>query len=86
MDWNRNGKQDPADDIIDMKLSGGDREPADPPSARPRAARIRLDIWLPLIYLCLLLPGDIPISGFTMVIGLICTAALAWKFLKWLYR
>ena len=86
MDWNRNGKRDPADDIIDRKLSEAGKEPAGPPSARPRAAHIRFDIWLPLIYLGLLLPGDIPVNGFTMVIGLICAAALAWKFLKWLCR
>lgn len=86
MDWNRNGKRDPADDIIDWKLSEAGKKPAEPPSARPRAAHIRFDIWLPLIYLGLLLPGDIPINSFTMVIGLVCAAALAWKFLKWLYR
>ena len=86
MDWNRNGKRDPADDIIDRKLSEAGKEPAEPPSARPRAAHIRFDIWLPLIHLGLLLPGDIPINSFMMVIGLICAAALAWKFLKWLYR
>lgn len=86
MDWNRNGKRDPADDIIDRKLSEAGKKPAEPPSARPRAAHIRFDTWLPLIYLGLLLPGDIPINSFTMVIGLICAAALAWKFLKWLYR
>lgn len=40
MDWNRNGKQDPADDIVDMKLSGSGREPAEPPSARPRASAL----------------------------------------------
>jgi hypothetical protein len=86
MDWNRNGKRDPADDIIDRKLSEAGKEPEEPPSARPRAAHIRSDIWLPLIYLGLLLPGDIPINSFTMVIGLICATALAWKFLKWLCR
>lgn len=86
MDWNRNGKRDPADDIIDRKLSEAGKEPAEPPSARPHAAHIRFDIWLPLIHLGLLLPGDIPINSFTMVIGLICAAALAWKFLKWLCR
>ena len=86
MDWNRNGKRDPADDIIDRKLSEAGKKPAEPPSARPRATHIRFDIWLPLIYLGLLLPGDIPINSFTMVIGLICAAALAWKFLKWLCR
>lgn len=86
MDWNRNGKRDPADDIIDRKLSKAGKKPAEPPSARPRAAHIRVDIWLPLIYLSLLLPGDIPINSFTMVIGLICATALAWKFLKWLCR
>lgn len=86
MDWNRNGKQDPADDIIDMKLSESDTEPAGSSSSRPHSTRLRFDIWLPLIYLGLLLPGDIPVNGFTMVIGLICAAALAWKFLKWLCR
>ena len=86
MDWNHNGEQDTEDDSIDRKLSEDGQERAEPTSDRPGAARIRFDIWLPLIYLCLLLPGDIPINGFTMVIGLICAAALAWKFLKWLYR
>ena len=56
MDWNRNGKRDPADDIIDRKLSEAGKKPAEPPSARPRAAHIRFDIWLPLIYLGLLRP------------------------------
>ena len=41
MDWNRNGKRDPADDIIDRKLSEAGKKPAEPPSARPRAAHIR---------------------------------------------
>lgn len=50
MDWNRNGKRDPADDIIDRKLSEAGKEPAESPSARPRAAHLRFDIWLPLIY------------------------------------
>ena len=86
MDWNRNGKRDPADDIIDRKLSEAGTEPAGSSSGRPHSTRLRFDIWLPLIYLGLLLPGDIPVNGFTMVIGLICAAALAWKFLKWLYR
>lgn len=86
MDWNRNGKQDPADDIIDMKLSEADKEPGEPSSARPRTARLRFDIWLPLIYLGLLLPGDIPINGFTMTIGLICAVVLVRKFPKWLYQ
>lgn len=86
MDWNRNGKRDPADDIIDRKLSEAGKKPAEPPSGRPHSTRLRFDIWLPLIYLGLLLPGDIPINSFTMVIGLICAAALAWRFLKWLYR
>lgn len=36
MDWNRNGKRDPADDIIDWKLSEAGKKPAEPPSARPR--------------------------------------------------
>lgn len=38
MDWNRNGKRDPADDIIDRKLSEAGKKPAEPPSARPRRA------------------------------------------------
>lgn len=86
MDWNRNGKQDPADDLIDMQLSDSSRKPAEPPSPRPHTTRLRFDIWLPVIYLGLLLPGDIPINSFTMAIGLICAAALVWKFLKWLYQ
>lgn len=42
MDWNRNGKRDPADDIIDWKLSGAGKEPADPrpPGRAPRASAL----------------------------------------------
>ena len=47
MDWNHNGKQDPADDIIDMKLSESDTEPAGSSSGRPHSTRLRFDIWLP---------------------------------------
>lgn len=76
MDWNHNGKQDPADDIIDMKLSESDTEPAGSSSGRPHVSRIHFGVWLPVIYLGLLLPGDIPINGFTMTIGLICAGLL----------
>lgn len=38
MDWNRNGKRDPADDIIDRKLSEAGKEPAGV-SVRPAARR-----------------------------------------------
>lgn len=38
MDWNHNGKQDPADDIIDRKLSEAGKEPAEP-AVRPAARR-----------------------------------------------
>lgn len=86
MDWNHNGKQDPADDIIDMKLSEADKEPGEPSSARPRTTRLRFDIWLPLIYLGLLLPGGSPINGFTMTIGLICAGLLVRRLLAWLYK
>ena len=77
MDWNHNGKQDPADDIIDMKLSESDTEPAGSSSGRPHVSRIHFGVWLPVIYLGLLLPGDIPINGFTMTIGLICAGLLS---------
>lgn len=60
MDWNHNGKQDPADDIIDMKLSESDTEPAGSSSGRPNSTCLRFDIWLPVIYLGLLLPGGHP--------------------------
>ena len=51
MDWNHNGKQDPADDIIDMKLSESDTEPAGSSSGRPHVSRIHFGVWLPVIYL-----------------------------------
>lgn len=86
MDWNRNGKQDPADDTIDIKLSKTDKAPGESSSTRPHTPRLRFDIGLPVIYLSLLLPGDIPINSFTMTIGLICAVALVRKFLKWLYQ
>lgn len=41
MDWNRNGKRDPADDIIDWKLSEAGKEPAEPPPGRaPRTSAL----------------------------------------------
>ncbi|MDY4961920.1 MAG: hypothetical protein SO080_04495 [Oscillospiraceae bacterium] len=69
-----------------MKLSESDTEPAGSSSGRPNSTCLRFDIWLPVIYLGLLLPGDIPINGFTMTIGLICAGLLVRRLLAWLYK
>ena len=40
---------------------------------------------LALGYLAVLLPGDIPINTFTMLIGLVCAGRLVYKFIQWLH-
>ena len=37
-------------------------------------------------YLAVLIPGDIPINGFTMLIGIICAGHLIYKLFKWLWN
>ena len=92
MDWNGDGKHDWKDDAIfhnvinsdekedsNKKRSGG--------SSNSSAGRSGLiSTIVSLAYLSVLIPGDIPINGFTMFIGLICAGVLVVRFLGWLYR
>lgn len=40
---------------------------------------------LALGYLAVLLPGDIPINTFTMLIGLACAGRLIYRFIQWIH-
>lgn len=89
MDWNNDGKHDWKDDSIFHNVIDSDSGKNKPPSNQP-SSHSGCSGWISTLvalgYLGLLLPGDIPINGFTMYIGLICAGILAVKFFGWLYR
>lgn len=78
MDWNRDGKQDWRDDaLFHTVIDRGGTEDGTPPSDGPPQKSGRfLSTVLPLLYLSLLLPGDIPINTFTILIGIFCLGIL----------
>lgn len=85
MDWNNDGKHDHRDDAlfhnVINKDSGGNTPP--PTSNHPRRSG-----WLPILailYLSLLIPGDIPVNGFTGFLSLVCIGILIISFLKLIY-
>lgn len=91
MDWNNDGKHDWKDDAIfhnvinsDEKDKSNNHSAGGLDSSAGRGGLI--SIIVSLAYLSVLLPGDIPINGFTMFLGLICAGVLVVKFLGWLYR
>ncbi len=92
MDWNNDGKHDWKDDAIfhnvinsdEKEESNKNRSPGSSNSSAGRGGLISTIVSLG--YLSVLIPGDIPINGFTMFIGLICAGVLVVKFLGWLYR
>ena len=92
MDWNNDGKHDWKDDaIFHNVIDSGEKDKSNNAhSSRGSTSSAGQGGWISTIvslaYLSVLLPGDIPINGFTMFIGLICAGVLVVKFLGWLYR
>ena len=91
MDWNGDGKHDGRDDAFyhnvinkDNNSNGGGGKGSSGGGGGTGCSSWVVDI-VALGYLGVLLPGDIPINGFTMFIGLICAGRLGYTFLKWLY-
>jgi hypothetical protein len=92
MDWNGDGKHDWKDDAIfhnvinsdEKEHSNKSRSTGGSNSSAGRSGLISTIVSL--AYLSVLIPGDIPINGFTMFIGLICAGVLVVKFLGWLYK
>jgi hypothetical protein len=91
MDWNNDGKHDWKDDAIFHNVIESDEKAK--PSTRSAGGSNSsaghgglISTVVSLAYLSVLLPGDIPINGFTMFIGLICAGVLVVKFLGWLYK
>lgn len=92
MDWNGDGKHDWEDDAIfhnvinsdEKEHSNKNRSTGGSNSSVGRSGLISTIVSL--AYLSVLIPGDIPINGFTMFIGLICAGVLVVEFLGWLYK
>ena len=92
MDWNGDGKHDARDDafyhnVINKDSNNSSGGGGKGPSGGGGGAGCSSCLWdiVALGYLGVLLPGDIPINGFTMFVGLICAGRLGYTFLKWLY-
>ena len=92
MDWNNDGKHDWKDDsifhnVINSDEKDGANKNHSTGGSNASAGRGGLiSTIVSLAYLSVLIPGDIPINGFTMFIGLICAGVLVVRFLGWLYR
>ena len=92
MDWNNDGKHDWKDDAIFHNVINSDEKEdsnknCSAGGSNSSAGRGGLiSTIVSLAYLSVLIPGDIPINGFTMLIGLICAGVLVVKFLGWLYK
>lgn len=84
MDWNHDGKHDWEDDtLFHAVIDNDDSEKESFFSSNRNTSRDRKSSWLstviPMIYLGLFLPGNIPINGVTMLLGLICVGILISK-------
>ena len=92
MDWNNDGKHDWKDDsifhnVINSDEKDGANKNHSTGGSNASAGRGGLiSTIVSLAYLSVLIPGDIPINGFTMFLGLICAGVLIVKFLGWLYK
>ena len=90
MDWNGDGKHDWRDDALFHNVINSDKmeNKPNPQKTTPNnTGRSSLFSTLsPLAYLGVFIPGDIPINGFTMLIGFVCAGFLVVKVLKWLYQ
>ena len=90
MDWNGDGKHDWKDDAIFHNVinSSEDKSNKSAPQKTTMQTGDGGGLAINLLcmgYLAVLLPGDIPINTFTMLIGLICAGRLGYCFLRWLY-
>lgn len=92
MDWNNDGKHDWKDDaIFHNVIDSNEKDKSNNTNSGGKSTLSAgqggwVSTIVSLAYLSVLLPGDIPINGFTMFIGLICAGVLVVKFLGWLYR
>ncbi|MBE6573284.1 MAG: hypothetical protein E7652_02700 [Ruminococcaceae bacterium] len=88
MDWNGDGKHDSRDDAFYHNVinkDNGNKGGGEPPSSGGGCmTTIAVDI-LALAYLGALLPGDIPVNTFTMIIGFVCLGRLIYSFFRWVY-
>lgn len=93
MDWNGDGKHDWKDDAIFHNVINSSENSNDKntnthqqkPNIQTGAAGGLAINLLCMGYLSVLLPGDIPINTFTMLIGLVCAGRLGYRLLRWLY-
>lgn len=93
MDWNGDGKHDWKDDAIFHNVINSSENSNDKntnthqqkPNIQTGAAGGLAINLLCMGYLSVLLPGDIPINTFTMLIGLVCAGRLGYCLLRWLY-
>lgn len=90
MDWNGDGKHDWRDDALFHNVINSDNMENKPNPQKPTPNNTGRSSFfstlIPLVYLGVLIPGDIPINGFTMLIGFVCAGILVVKVLKWLYQ
>ena len=73
-DWNGDGKHDWTDDYMDYKLSSSNNAPQssnDSPNTRGNAGSFRIPTWLLVIVVLGIISGDLPITGFTVVLAVI---------------
>lgn len=90
MDWNKDGKVDSKDAVCYNTVINPPKEKANKPTLQQSTTQAGESGGLAINLLCLgylgvLLPGEIPINTFTMIIGLICAGRLGYCFLKWVY-
>ena len=88
MDWNRDGKIDSKDAFhyhmaINPTESKNENHSPYKSTAKTSAGGMLLNLVC-LSYLGVLLPGDISINNFTMIIGLACIYRLGYCIVKWL--
>lgn len=89
IDWNGDGKHDAKDDVFyHTVINNGNNNNSNPPptgGGNNSGCFSSGPLVLALGYLSILIPGKIPINGFTMFIGLICAIIVIGAFLSWLY-
>lgn len=90
MDFNHDGKRDLKDDMLFQSIidSADNKKQSRTPQTHKNAGGTKsiLSIAIPLLYLGLWLPGDIPINMFTGIIALICFGFLGCKLLLRIFR
>lgn len=85
-DWNGDGREDWEDDALFHNViepQGGGGGDGSPPSGNSGCS-FNVIWFISLVYLCFLLPGKIPVNGFTVFIGLICAAIFVIGLFVWI--